>query len=162
VTGAGGGLCGSLRNGTSRAALNRMFADQRIVFYGAKTGTIDSLGDIVEDRARCERYNRSHTIAGGRGEQPYQLDCDHGVDDDSLLLVAFGVRTPGGVVPLTLGLRYERVGKGVASFAARHYLAAIVAYFTGSWSASSPASSASSPASSSTSSPSSSLPSTVP
>jgi hypothetical protein len=152
VTGAGGGLCGSLRTGTSHAALGKLFADERLVFYGAKTGTIDSLGDIVEDRVRCEKWNRAHAVAGGRGAQPYQLDCEHGVGDDSLLLVAFGVKTPAGVVPFTLGLRYERVGKGVASFAARDYIAAIAAYFTGSWSAAP----ASPPAASSTSSPSAS------
>jgi len=169
VTGAGGGLCGSLRNGTSRVALQKLFADDRIVFYGAKTGTIDSLGDIVEDRQRCERWNRAHTVAGKRSAQPYRLDCERAIDDDSLLLVAFGIRTPTGVVPFTLGLRFERAGKGTASLAARHYLTAIAAYFTASWSVSSPAPAASgsalawprSPSSSSSPSPASpSAPST--
>lgn len=162
VTGAGGGLCGSLRTGTSRAALERLFADDRIVFYGAKTGTIDSLGDQAESARTCERWNRQHTIAGAR-TQPYHLDCARGVEDDSLLLVAFGVKTPTGVVPMTLALRFQRVGKGVASFAARHYLAAIVAYFTGSWSSvpASPAD-ASDPASKASSSPPSPSPSTKP
>ena len=148
VTGAGGGLCGSLQSGTSQAALARLLADPRLVFYGAKTGTIDSLGDVGEDRARCERWNRVHTVAGQRA-QPYRLDCDGAIDDDSLLLVAFGVRTPGGVVPFTLGLRFERVGKTAASHAAPHYIAAIAAYFTGAWSSAPPSSAASSPASSS-------------
>ena len=63
--------------------------------------------------------------------------------DDSLFLIAFGVKTDRGIVPFTLGLRFERVGKGAATVAARHYIAAITAYVTGQWSA--PPASASDP-----------------
>ena len=111
--------------------------DARVALYGAKTGTIDSLGDIAEERRRCERWNRAHVIAGQRS-QPYQLACDQPIDDDGLLLLAFGVKTPGSVVPFTLALRFERVGATAATFAARHYVAAIVAYFTGAWSSTAP------------------------
>ncbi|HVV88031.1 MAG TPA: hypothetical protein VHE35_33550, partial [Kofleriaceae bacterium] len=138
VTGPGGGLCGSLRpGGTASKALSPLFADPRITLYAAKTGTIDSLGDIAEDPRRCARWNRSHTVAGQRA-QPYQIACGKPIDDDGLLLLAFGVHTSGGVIPFTLALRFERVGATAATFAARHYLAAILAYFTGGWSASEP------------------------
>ncbi len=139
VAGAGGGLCGSLRpGGTAGKAMAGLLADPRVTLYGAKTGTIDALGDITEDRRRCERWNRAHAIAGQRG-QPYQLVCGAPIDDDGLLLLAFGVNTPTGVVPFTLALRFERVGATAATFAARHYVAAIIAYFTGAWSSTAPA-----------------------
>ena len=138
VTGAGGGLCGSLRpGGTANRALGGLFADPRVTLYAAKTGTIDSLGDIAEDPRRCARWNQAHTVAGQRA-QPYRLACGAPIDDDGLLLLAFGVHTDAGVIPFTLALRYERVGATAATFAARHYLAAILAYFTGAWSSTPP------------------------
>ena len=150
VTGAGGGLCGSLRTGgTAHKALAALLADDRVTLYGAKTGTIDSLGDIAEDPRRCARWNQAHAVAGQR-TQPYQLTCGAAIDDDGLLLLAFGVHTPTGVIPLTLALRFERVGATAATFAARHYLAAIIAYFTGAW-ATTPAASPSTPSSASSS-----------
>jgi hypothetical protein len=69
--------------------------------------TVDSLGDIVEKPAACAAFNKVHPA-------PYQLDCANpGRNElnDSLLVVGFGVKQPGGsVVPLTLVLRYQRVG----------------------------------------------------
>jgi hypothetical protein len=131
--------------------------DPRFVLYGAKSGTIDSLGDITEDLAKCERYNRRRTVAGRPlrvADQPYWLSCGKPVADDSLFLVAFGVRTDRGIERFTLGLRFERVGKSAATVAARHYLAAIAAYFTGAWSTPAASKPASPTASASASSPS--------
>jgi hypothetical protein len=150
VRGGDGGLCGSVRpGGTSSAAIAPVLTDPRITVFGAKTGTIDGLADVSEDRTSCERWNRAHTVPGaGKDKQPYWLPCDEIAEDDSLFLIAFAVQGPAGPVPFTLGIRLERTGKGVAALAARHYLAAIAAYVTGPASSQpSPASSPSSPAS---------------
>lgn len=157
VRGPGGGLCGVVRGrGTAVRAFRGLYDDPRIVLYGAKSGTIDSLGDVAEDPAKCKRINARKTIAGRperAADQPYWLECGKSVPDDSLFLIAFGVRTDRGVVPFTLGLRFERVGKAAATVAARHYLAVIAAYVTGAWTV---------PTASSASAPSSSAPSSSP
>ena len=79
VRGPGGGLCGVLRGrGTAVRAMRGLSDDPRIVLYGAKSGTIDSLGDVAEDPAKCARANARKTIAGRpeRAEdQPYWLQC---------------------------------------------------------------------------------------
>ena len=50
--------------------------------------------------------------------------------DDSLLLISFGVPTArGGMVPLTLGIRFQRAGAGFASEVAPHFIAVIRDYF---------------------------------
>ncbi len=129
------GLCLALTSGTASQLAPRL-DDPDLVFYGAKTGTIDSLGDIVERRASCERWNRSHTIPGA-ASQPYHLDCrdpDRGDLNDSLLVLSFGVKQEGGVVvPLTLALRYQRAGSvgntGYAVYAADAFLDVIADYF---------------------------------
>ena len=155
VRGARGALCGALRGrGTAARAMRPLLDDPGIVLYGAKSGTIDSLGDVAEDPAKCARANARKTIAGRPArlqDQPYWLECGKPVPDDSLFLIAFGVRTERGLERFTLGLRFERVGKTAATVAARHYLAVISAYMSGSWS--SPASGpATAPASSGTAS----------
>jgi hypothetical protein len=117
VRGPAGGLCGVLRGrGTAVRAMRALYDDPRIVLYGAKSGTIDSLGDVAEDPAKCARANARKTIAGRpeRAEdQPYWLQCGKPVPDDSLFLIAFGVKTDRGVIPFTLGLRFERIGNFV-------------------------------------------------
>jgi hypothetical protein len=124
-----------LQDGTA-AGLAPRLADPDLVFYGAKTGTIDSLGDIAEDRRACEAWNRAHTVPGAR-EQPYHLDCrtpDRRELNDSLLVVGFGVRVDAGrIVPLTLALRYQRSGSaqpyGYAVHAVEPFLDLVADYF---------------------------------
>src|SRR5262249_57638801 len=110
--GAGAGLSGVLAAGPATPPPPRL-SDPGLVFYGAKTGTVDSLGDIVEKPAACAAFNKAHTLAGA-ASQPYHLDCaspSRNELNDSLLVVGFGVKQPGGgVVPLTLAVRYQRVG----------------------------------------------------
>ncbi len=164
VRGATGGLCGVVRGrGTAARAMRSVLADPRIELYGAKSGTIDSQGDVAEDPGKCARANARRTVAGRparASEQPYWLACGEPVPDDSLFLVAFGVRTAGGVERFTLGLRFERVGKSAATIAARHYLATVAAYVTGAWSA--PAAASSAPAAASSSPASASSPAASP
>jgi hypothetical protein len=135
VLGADGGLCGVVRaGGTAAAAMKPVLADPRVTVFAAKTGTIDALADVSENRTACERWNLTHTVAGqpARADrQPYWLPCEEAAEDDSLFLLAFSVAGDKGPVPFTLGLRFERSGKGVAAAAARHYVAAIAAYVSG-------------------------------
>jgi hypothetical protein len=146
VRGASGGLCGVFRGrGTASRAMRPLLDDPRVVLYGAKSGTIDSLGDVAEDPGKCERSNKRRTIAGRpltREHQPYWLECGKAVPDDSLFLIAFGVKTERGIERFTLGLRFERTGKSAATVAARHYIAAITAYINGTWSSPAPSSTA--------------------
>jgi hypothetical protein len=164
VRGAGGGLCGVFQpRGTAARAMRPLLDDPRIVLYGAKSGTIDSLGDVAEDLGKCERNNKRRTIAGRpltHEQQPYWLQCGKPVADDSLFLIAFGVKTDRGIERFTLGLRFERTGKSAATVAARHYIAAIAAYITGAWS--SPAPSKATPASQTASASSPSIPPSSP
>ncbi len=129
VRGDDGGLCGAVRGGGTAARVMRpLLDDPRVRLYGAKTGTIDTLADVGERRARCEAWNRAHTLAGlpaHAAAQPYWLTCGTAVPDDSLFVVAFSVETASGPVPLTLGVHLERSGKGVAAMAARLYIQAI-------------------------------------
>jgi hypothetical protein len=129
------GLCRALQDGTA-ARLAPRLDDAGLVFYGAKTGTVDSLGDIVERRPSCLAWNRAHTVAGAAA-QPYHLDCADPARselNDSLLVVGFGVKQEGGaVVPLTLAVRYQRVGTappyGYAVYAIEPFLDVIRDYF---------------------------------
>src|SRR5262249_52309101 len=112
--------------------MKAVLADPRVIVYGAKTGTIDALADVSESDHACELWNQTHTIAGkpARAEdQPYWLPCGKSAADDSLFVVAFGVKTDHGVVPFVLALDFQRTGKGVAAALARHYIDAIAAYF---------------------------------
>ncbi|HTE54249.1 MAG TPA: hypothetical protein VK698_25515, partial [Kofleriaceae bacterium] len=129
------GLCEVVRTGTAARALGPLLADPSVAVYGVKTGTIDSLGDVAASRAACAAFRDAHTLADRDrrpADQPYWLRCGTGEapPDDSLLLIAFGVPTPGGgVVPLTLGLRFQRSGAGFAALVARHYVDLVRDYF---------------------------------
>ncbi|WP_428261280.1 hypothetical protein [Haliangium sp.] len=129
------GLCQVLRAGTARP-LRPLLEDPRFRFHGAKTGTIDSLADLVEQPQACEHFRSGHTIADRPARdaaQPYWLPCGQrrapAQVNDSLLLISFSVVTPAGDLPLTLGLRFQRSGPGFAAQVARHYLDVIHAYF---------------------------------
>ena len=75
VLGDDGGLCGVLRpGGTAARTFAGLLADPRLVLYGAKTGTIDNLGDVAERPKACAAWNQAHTIAGS-AHQPYHLRC---------------------------------------------------------------------------------------
>ena len=131
VLGDAGGLCGVLRaGGTAARAFADLLGRDDVVLYGAKTGTIDTLGDVAERRRACEAWNRAHTIPGA-ARQPYHLTCGAAPPDDSLFLVSFAVKVDGALVPLTLGVQLERTGKGVAPHVARAHLDAIVAHLRG-------------------------------
>jgi hypothetical protein len=124
-----------LQEGTASHLAPRL-DDGDVFFYGGKTGTIDSLGDIVESRAACERWNRAHTVVGA-ATQPYHLDCgdaDRSELNDSLFVVGFGVKQADGtVLPLTLALRYQRVGSvqptGYAVHASEAFIDLVADYF---------------------------------
>lgn len=122
VLGADGGLCGVVRpNGTAHAMLKDLLADPNIVIYAAKTGTIDSLADIARNRTACRRWNESHVPAA-------QLECGRAPPDDSLFVIAFGVVTPRGTIPITLGLQLQRAGKSAASKATPAFVRAVASY----------------------------------
>ena len=128
------GLCEVVRRGTAARALGPLLSDPSLAIYGAKTGTIDSLGEVASSRRACQAFNEAHTLADRErrpADQPYWLDCSGAQPpDDSLLLVAFGVPTPGGgVTPLTLGLRFQRAGAGFAAEASRLYIELVRDYF---------------------------------
>jgi hypothetical protein len=129
------GLCEVVRSGTASRALAGLLSDPGVVIYGAKTGTIDSLADIAERPAACARFNQAHTLPdrpARADQQPYWLDCGARATtpDDSLLLISFGVPTArGGMVPLTLGIRFQRAGAGFASELAPHFIAVVRDYF---------------------------------
>jgi hypothetical protein len=129
------GICDVMRGGTARAALGALLADPRFVVYGAKTGTIDSLADVAENRAACEQFAAGHTVPDRPAEpksQPYWLGCGKRAAksvNDSLLVVSFAVRAGDELVPLTLGLRFQRSGPGLASRVAVHFMDVIHDYF---------------------------------
>jgi hypothetical protein len=128
------GLCDVLRTGTGRG-VGDLLDDGRFTFHGAKTGTIDSLADIVESSKACAQFRTGHTVADRPARdsvQPYWLPCERESPpevNDSLLLISLTVHTPAGDVPLTLGLRFQRSGPGFATRVARHYLDVVHAYF---------------------------------
>jgi len=125
VLGADGGLCAVVRpGGTAHAALAELLAEPKLVVYGAKTGTIDSLADIARRPAACKAWNKRN--AGGA-----QLTCGKTPPDDSLLVLAFGVVTPQGTIPITLGIQLQRGGAGSASRVAPAFVRAIAAYLGG-------------------------------
>ncbi|MCG8424990.1 MAG: hypothetical protein MJE77_44480 [Proteobacteria bacterium] len=130
------GLCDVLRRGTASGPMGPLLGDSRFVLYGAKTGTIDSLADIAENRAACEHFRTGHTIADRPATdkaQPYWLPCGRRRSpprvNDSLFVISFAIRTDDSVLPFTLALRFQRSGTGFATLVARHYLDAIQAYF---------------------------------
>jgi len=99
-----------------------MLADPRIVIYGAKTGTTDSLAEVARQPEGCAAWNASHA-------EPLQLACGKRPPDDSLFVIAFGVVTPAGTVPLTLALQLQRGGMTSAARATPAFLDAIARYF---------------------------------
>jgi len=124
VLGAGGGLCGVvLAGGTAHAGLAPLLADPRVTIYAAKTGTTDSLANLARNPTACAAWNASHAA-------PAQLACGKRPPDDSLLVVAFGVTTPRGTVPLVLAIQLQRAGLAAAAHATPAFADAVVRYLT--------------------------------
>jgi hypothetical protein len=122
VTGADGGLCAVVQSaGTAHAQLGELLADPKIVVYGAKTGTTDSLADIARKDTACQAWNERHPPAT-------QLACGKTPPDDSLFVIAFGVVTAHGTVPITLGVQLQRGGKGSAAHTTPELVRAIADY----------------------------------
>jgi hypothetical protein len=122
VLGADGGLCAVVQTaGTAHAQLGDLLADPKLVVYGAKTGTIDSLADIARRQASCQAWNARHPPAA-------QLVCGKAPPDDSLFVIAFGVVTPHGTVPITFALQLQRGAKGSAAHATPEFVRAIADY----------------------------------
>jgi hypothetical protein len=122
VTGADGGLCAVVQTaGTAHAHLGELLTDPKIIIYGAKTGTTDSLADIAHKDAACRAWNERHS-------QATQLTCGKTPADDSLFVIAFGVVTTHGTIPITLGLQLQRAGKGAAAHVTPELVHAIADY----------------------------------
>lgn len=130
------GLCDVVRSGTADNTLGPLLADERFTLYGAKTGTIDSLADIAEKTTACAHFATGHTVPDSPADaakQPYWLPCTKRrkklvAVNDSLLIMSFAVRAGDEQIPLTLGLRFQRSGPGLAARVARHYLDVIHDY----------------------------------
>jgi len=119
------GLCGVVQpGGTGFTGFSPALLDPRIVVYGAKTGTIDSLADIARRPQECARWNASHPKRA-------RLACGKPTPDDSLFVVAFGVVSEGKTIPVTLALQLQRSGKGVAAQVAPQFVDAIADYLVG-------------------------------
>lgn len=133
VRGADGGLCAVLaEGGTAHRALATLFEDPRVALHGGKTGTTDSLAQVARKRESCEAWNRRHTLPdrpATAAAQPGWLACGKPAPDDSLLVLAFSVVTPGQTVPLTLGVALQRSGKGAAARLAPELVTIIADYF---------------------------------
>jgi hypothetical protein len=125
VLGADGGLCAVVRpGGTAHAGVKALLTDDQVVIYGAKTGTIDSLADIARSPRACARWNATHVGSA-------RLDCGRAPPDDSLFVIAFGVVTAKGTIPITLGIQLQRAGKSAATRAAPAFVQTIVRYLRG-------------------------------
>jgi hypothetical protein len=122
VLGGDGGLCAVVQTaGTAHAHLGALLTDPNLVIYGAKTGTIDSLADIARRPSACQAWNERH-------ERPAQLPCGKAPPDDSLFVIAFGVVTPHGTVPITFGIQLQRGAKGSAAHVTPEFVRAIADY----------------------------------
>jgi hypothetical protein len=122
VLGADGGLCAVVQTGgTAHAEIGALLADPKIAIYGAKTGTTDSLADIAHKDAACKAWNDRHPPAT-------QLTCGKTPPDDSLFVIAFGVVTSHGTVPITLGVQLQRGGKTSAAHVTPELVHAIASY----------------------------------
>lgn len=122
VLGADGGLCAVVQAaGTAHAHLADLLRDPKIVVYGAKTGTIDSLADIARKPSACAAWNARHVPAA-------RLACGKPTPDDSLFVIAFGVVTARGTVPITLGVQLQRGAKGSAAHVTPELIHAIADY----------------------------------
>jgi hypothetical protein len=125
VRGDEGGLCGVLRaGGTAHNGAGALLADPALAIYGAKTGTIDSLAEIARRPRACAAWNARH-------DARTRLDCGKTPPDDSLFVIAFGVVTPQGTIPITLGLALQRSGSGAAARVAPHFVREIAKYLRG-------------------------------
>ncbi|HET9626205.1 MAG TPA: hypothetical protein VFP84_32810, partial [Kofleriaceae bacterium] len=122
VLGTDGGLCAVVQGaGTAHALIGDLLTDPKLVIYAAKTGTIDSLADLARRPAACAAWNAHHVKAA-------QLACGKPTPDDSLFVISFGVVTPRGPVPITLGVQLQRGSKGSAAHATPELVHAIVDY----------------------------------
>jgi hypothetical protein len=122
VLGADGGLCAVVQTaGTAHAQVGALLAEPKLLVYGAKTGTTDSLADIAHHDAACRAWNDRHPPAA-------QLACGKTPPDDSLFVIAFGVVTSHGTVPITLGVQLQRAGKGAAARVTPELVHAIASY----------------------------------
>ncbi|MGN6109290.1 MAG: hypothetical protein ACTHU0_29555 [Kofleriaceae bacterium] len=125
VLGADGGLCGVVRpGGTAHATAGVLLGEPNLVVYGAKTGTTDSLAGIARRPAACRAWNE-------RRPRDQQLECGKTPPDDSLFVIAFGVVTPSGTIPITLGIQLQRAGSGAASRTAPQLVREIARYLRG-------------------------------
>ncbi|HEY4239861.1 MAG TPA: hypothetical protein VGM88_08595 [Kofleriaceae bacterium] len=123
VRGADGGLCAVVQEaGTAHAHVAALLADPKLVVYGAKTGTTDSLADLARKPAACRAWNEHHAAAA-------HLECGKVPPDDSLFVIAFGVVTPKGTIPITLALQLQRAGTGAAAHASPAFVRAVESYF---------------------------------
>jgi hypothetical protein len=122
VLGADGGLCAVVQAaGTAHSHIAELLTDPKLAIYGAKTGTSDSLVDIAHKDATCRVWNERHPPAT-------QLTCGKTPPDDSLFVIAFGVVTSHGTVPITLGVQLQRGGKGSAAHVTPELVRAIADY----------------------------------
>ncbi|HEX8106218.1 MAG TPA: hypothetical protein VF516_00760 [Kofleriaceae bacterium] len=122
MLGADGGLCAVVQvAGTAHAQIGALLAEPKLLIYGAKTGTTDSLADIAHKDAACRAWNDRHPPAA-------QLTCGKTPPDDSLFVIAFGVVTARGTVPITLGVQLQRAGKGAAAHVTPEIVHAIASY----------------------------------
>ncbi|HEX4456059.1 MAG TPA: hypothetical protein VH143_34600 [Kofleriaceae bacterium] len=125
VRGDDGGLCAVVQDGgTAHGVFASVLVDPHVVVYGAKTGTTDSLADLAHDPILCEAWNRVHVAQS-------QLACGKQPPDDSLFVVAFGVVTDTGTIPITLAIQLQRGGKSAAARSAPAWIAAIAHYLRG-------------------------------
>jgi hypothetical protein len=125
VRGEDGGLCGVLRaGGTAHTGAGALLADPALAVYGAKTGTIDSLADIARRPAACAAWNARH-------DRRSQLECGKAPPDDSLFVIAFGVVTQKGTIPITLGVQLQRSGSGAAARVTPLFVREIAKYLRG-------------------------------
>ncbi len=125
VRGQDGGLCAVVQpGGTAAGVFAGVLADPHVVVYGAKTGTTDSLADLARDPILCDAWNHAHVAAS-------QLACGKAPPDDSLFVVAFGVVTDKGTIPITLAIQLQRGGKSSAARAAPSWITAIAGYLRG-------------------------------
>lgn len=129
------GLCTALKRGTAKSLGSWKDLPQTVVLYGAKTGTINTLGDLVErgNEIKCFQFNANLILPWRPADrQPYELSCGSGLSDslnDSLLVVGFGVGTTTQI-PMTLALQFQRVGTtGMAVQAAKPFIATVADYF---------------------------------
>jgi hypothetical protein len=101
-----------------------LLTDRRLVIYAAKTGTIDSLADIARRPRACAAWNARH-------DRRSHLECGKAPPDDSLFVIAFGVVTPQGTIPITLAVQLQRAGTGAAARVAPSFVREIAKYLRG-------------------------------